>query len=371
MSTRPSAPGRCVLRASVRARAGTRAGPSSRPTGGAAALSDERSEEFAAARRPAQADPIRVARAQSEPRDASAGRGPRRRELPSNGLDFGFSAGRVDPARRMRTRRGHVAGGRRRPSALGAGPSRLLQPELREDLGVLLFHGEHLVAGLAGGGDGRAVLRLEVPAVAAEAAREVLVPDVVRVVAPFEVHVREDVPEVDGLDRIRGLLLGEVPRLPEPEVRSWVMSRIRKTDSKPEIALRKALWAAGVRGWRLRAKLPGTPDVVFSRVRLAVFVDGCFWHGCPHCAIPTPRSNRSYWEPKIERNKARDVRVRRKLNALGWSVLRLREHQIVRAPEGCARRVQRRIAAAASSAVCISTGSGSLPIITALVKRAI
>ena len=129
-----------------------------------------------------------------------------------------------------------------------------------------------------------------------------------------------------------------------PEVRSWVMSRIRKTDSKPEVALRKALWAAGVRGWRLRTKLPGTPDVVFSRVRLAVFVDGCFWHACPRCAIPTPRSNCSYWKPKIERNKARDVRVRRKLNALGWSVLRLWEHEITRDPGRCAQRVVERLA---------------------------
>ena len=122
------------------------------------------------------------------------------------------------------------------------------------------------------------------------------------------------------------------------------MSCIRKTDTAPELALRRALWAGGVRGWRLRAKLPGTPDIVFSRARLAVFVDGCFWHGCPRCAIPTPRSNRSYWKPKIERNKVRDVRVRRKLNALGWSVLRLWEHEIVRDPESCARKVAERLA---------------------------
>ena len=129
-----------------------------------------------------------------------------------------------------------------------------------------------------------------------------------------------------------------------PEVRSYVMSRIRKTDSKPEVALRKALWAAGVRGWRLRAKLPGTPDVVFSRARLVVFVDGCFWHGCPRCAIPTPRSNRRYWGPKIERNMARDTRVRRKLRALGWSVMRLWEHEITRDADRCARKVVERLA---------------------------
>lgn len=127
------------------------------------------------------------------------------------------------------------------------------------------------------------------------------------------------------------------------ETRSFVMSRIRKADTGPERVLRRALWAAGARGWRLRAKLPGTPDIVFSRAHLAVFVDGCFWHGCPRCAIPTPRSNRSYWKPKIERNKARDRRVRRKLNALGWSVMRLWEHEIIRDPERCAARICRRL----------------------------
>jgi len=102
-----------------------------------------------------------------------------------------------------------------------------------------------------------------------------------------------------------------------PEVRSRVMSRIRKTDSGPEVKLRKALYALGVRGWRLRAKLPGTPDLVFRKAKVAVFVDGCFWHACPRCAIPRPRSNRSYWHPKIDRNVARDKRVGKELRSLG------------------------------------------------------
>ena len=124
-----------------------------------------------------------------------------------------------------------------------------------------------------------------------------------------------------------------------PEVRSRVMSRIRKTDSGPEVKLRKALYALGVHGWRLRAKLPGTPDLVFTKARLAVFVDGCFWHACPRCAIPRPRSNRSYWNPKIDRNVARDKRVGKELRALGWRVIRIWEHQITRDAESSARRV--------------------------------
>lgn len=123
------------------------------------------------------------------------------------------------------------------------------------------------------------------------------------------------------------------------------MSRIRKRDTKPELLLRRALHAIGVRGWRLRAKLPGTPDLVITRARLAVFVDGCFWHACPRCAIPAPKSNRGYWGPKITRNVARDERVVRELRALGWRTLRLWEHEVLRDPDRCAHRVARKLAA--------------------------
>jgi DNA mismatch endonuclease (patch repair protein) len=124
--------------------------------------------------------------------------------------------------------------------------------------------------------------------------------------------------------------------------RSYVMSRIRKRNTKPEILLRRALFAAGARGYRVHAKLPGRPDVVFSKARLAVFVDGCFWHQCRKCGIPVPQSNRAYWGPKLARNIARDRRNNRQLRALGWSVFHLWEHQVVRDPAACAARVLRR-----------------------------
>ena len=113
------------------------------------------------------------------------------------------------------------------------------------------------------------------------------------------------------------------------------MSRIRKTDSKPEVALRKALWAAGVRGWRLRAKLPGTPDVVFSRARLVVFVDGCFWHGCPQHAT-WPKQNAEFWRAKIVANQARDRDTDKRLRAEGWKVIRVWAHE---EPGIAARRI--------------------------------
>lgn len=127
--------------------------------------------------------------------------------------------------------------------------------------------------------------------------------------------------------------------------RSYVMSRIRGRDTGPELALRRALYAAGARGYRVHAKLPGRPDVVFTTRKLAVFVDGCFWHGCPKCMIPTPRSNRRYWTPKLARNRARDRDNNRKLRASGWSVMHFWEHEVIRSPDACAALVLRRYVA--------------------------
>lgn len=85
------------------------------------------------------------------------------------------------------------------------------------------------------------------------------------------------------------------------ETRSRVMARIRSRDTKPELALRRALHAAGVRGWRLhRRDLPGRPDLAFGPARLAVFVDGAFWHGHPDYF--TPGKSGAYWDAKMARN---------------------------------------------------------------------
>jgi DNA mismatch endonuclease (patch repair protein) len=121
--------------------------------------------------------------------------------------------------------------------------------------------------------------------------------------------------------------------------RSETMRRVRSRDTGPEIALRRALHAAGLR-YSLRRRLAGSPDVVFVRARVAVFVDGCFWHGCRrHCRRPA--TNRPYWAAKIERNLARDARVGRELRAAGWRVVRLWEHQVRADPARCAARVKR------------------------------
>lgn len=110
------------------------------------------------------------------------------------------------------------------------------------------------------------------------------------------------------------------------EQRSKNMSSIRAKDTGVELTLRRALHRRGLR-FRLRADLPGTPDLAFPRTRLAIFVDGCFWHRCP-VHYQNPVHNADYWNPKVARNVERDRRADRDLVRLGWTVNRVWEHEI-------------------------------------------
>jgi DNA mismatch endonuclease, patch repair protein len=105
----------------------------------------------------------------------------------------------------------------------------------------------------------------------------------------------------------------------------------RRADTKPELALRSALHAQGLRfrkDFQLRTSAGSKvkADIVFPQDRIAVFVDGCFWHGCPEHGR-TPKANTTYWGPKLARNKQRDQRVTDDLRADGWSVIRIWEHE--------------------------------------------
>lgn len=111
-----------------------------------------------------------------------------------------------------------------------------------------------------------------------------------------------------------------------PLTRSEVMSRVKGRDTRPEMRLRRALHAAGLR-YRLQVKeLPGRPDIVFRGAKLAIFVHGCFWHRHPGCQhTRTPKSRSDFWERKFEENVERDARQASELEAAGWTVMTLWE----------------------------------------------
>jgi DNA mismatch endonuclease, patch repair protein len=112
------------------------------------------------------------------------------------------------------------------------------------------------------------------------------------------------------------------------EKRSHVMGRIRSTGNKEtEIKLIQIMRRAEIIGWRRRVLLPGRPDFVFRKQRVALFVDGCFWHGCPIHGRQ-PKSNVDYWARKLERNRNRDREVSIKLKMLGWTVIRIWHHEL-------------------------------------------
>ncbi|MCE9635630.1 MAG: very short patch repair endonuclease [Planctomycetes bacterium] len=104
------------------------------------------------------------------------------------------------------------------------------------------------------------------------------------------------------------------------------MRRVRREDTAPEVALRRALHRAGVRFRLHAAGLPGRPDIVLVKARVAVFVDGCFWHGCPEHFVQ-PKTNSTFWLEKVQTNQERDRRVDGVLRAAGWSVVRVWEHE--------------------------------------------
>ncbi|MFI9585053.1 very short patch repair endonuclease [Streptomyces sp. NPDC052236] len=110
------------------------------------------------------------------------------------------------------------------------------------------------------------------------------------------------------------------------------MSRQGSRDTACEIAVRKLLHAEGLR-YRLNVPVPGMPrrtiDIVFGPAKVAVFLDGCFWHGCPQHATQ-PKANAEWWRAKLDKNMARDRETTEHLEAQGWTVLRFWEHQVPR-----------------------------------------
>lgn len=124
------------------------------------------------------------------------------------------------------------------------------------------------------------------------------------------------------------------------EQRSSIMAKVRSEGNKStELALIRAFRERHVVGWRRRYKIIGSPDFCFPKHKVAVFVDGCFWHGCPlHCRLPS--TNSSYWTLKIERNMKRDKTVNTLLRKKHWNIVRIWEHEL-KSGKGLSRKIKR------------------------------
>ena len=107
-----------------------------------------------------------------------------------------------------------------------------------------------------------------------------------------------------------------------PEIRSYNMSRIHSTDTKPEIYVRKRLFAAGFRYRKNDRRYPGAPDIVLPKYKTVIFIHGCFWHMHEgHTCFKMPKSRLEYWVPKLEGNRQRDIKNQESLRQMGWNVI--------------------------------------------------
>jgi DNA mismatch endonuclease (patch repair protein) len=125
--------------------------------------------------------------------------------------------------------------------------------------------------------------------------------------------------------------------------RSFNMSRIRSKNTKPELILRKLLYSNRILGYRVHPRIFGKPDIFYPKYKLAVFVDGCFWHKCSQCYVE-PVSRKLYWIEKINNNIKRDMAVNSNLTEGGYKVLRIWEHQIKKNPEECITLIKKEMA---------------------------
>ncbi len=104
------------------------------------------------------------------------------------------------------------------------------------------------------------------------------------------------------------------------------MARIPSRGTEPELTLRRAVWASGVR-YRLKSKLPGRPDIVIHAGKIALFIDGCFWHGCPQ-HYSAPSTNCDFWAKKLKSNIERDAKVDEQLLMIGWLPMHIWQHEL-------------------------------------------
>ncbi len=136
-----------------------------------------------------------------------------------------------------------------------------------------------------------------------------------------------------------------MPRASSESVMKSMKSN-RGKNTRPEILLRSALWTSGIRGYRLHRKgIPGRPDISFGNQRVAVFVNGCYWHRCPKCSLPLPKTHMGFWTKKFELNVKRDERKITELEADGWLPLVIWECEIKNDIDKCVERVRQALRA--------------------------
>ncbi len=131
-------------------------------------------------------------------------------------------------------------------------------------------------------------------------------------------------------------------RNPEPtnENTSKVMRSNKGRDTGPELTVRRMLREMGYPGYRTNwKKAPGRPDISYPGKKVAIFVNGCFWHRCPYCDLPLPKSHTDFWIQKFERNKERDVRKLKELESLGWITITIWECELKKDPESTVKRI--------------------------------
>jgi len=116
------------------------------------------------------------------------------------------------------------------------------------------------------------------------------------------------------------------------------MSKIHGENTGPEIKIRKMLFARDIRGYRIHFNIPGKPDLVFTKKKIAIFIDGCFWHKCPVC-FQEPETRKEFWMKKIQSNVDRDKKVNAQLTDEGWTILRFWEHDVRKNPDAIVKRI--------------------------------
>src|SRR5438034_4311737 len=121
--------------------------------------------------------------------------------------------------------------------------------------------------------------------------------------------------------------------IPTSEAASKMMSSIKAKNTKPEVDFRKLLNKAGVKGYRLHWKIEGRPDIAYVSKKIAIFIHGCFWHSCPNCRPPVPKSNHSFWSQKLQKNVERDKIKAQSLENNGWKVFIFWECEIKEKPQ--------------------------------------